>query len=127
MTMVALVSVDGVTMSKGKLAALSGTELRGVADALGEVPFGPYKGSIMFHMMLYAHSETENFEFQWSDGGGSGVLLSRDDAKPLLFKTDKNVGSAIKPKVLTGTGTKTVPFAQDDLAVDHKKRRKDDL
>ena len=108
--MIAIVSIDGTVVKTGKLAALVGDEVRGVADADEGPPFGPYAGSSMFYLIIRARNKNikarETIHFHYSAGEGT-LLLSRHCCPPLLFKSDSSManimGSAIAPEILNGT------------------------
>ena len=114
MTMIVIVSIDGTVVKIGKLAALVGDEVRGVADADLGPPFGPYAGSSMFYLKICARNNNikeETIHFHYSAGEGT-LLLSRHCCPPLLFKSDRSMsyilGSAIAPEILNGTIVRTL-------------------
>mmetsp|Transcript_67953 Transcript_67953/g.151779 ORF Transcript_67953/g.151779 Transcript_67953/m.151779 type:complete len:156 (-) Transcript_67953:112-579(-) len=53
--------------------------------------------------MIYSHKDKDLVLFEYSDGQGNDLPLSRHCCPPLLFKADTSLGSAIAPEILNGT------------------------
>ena len=104
MTVIALVSIDSTEQRQGKLAALVDAEVRGVTDAdQTAVPFGPHKGHVLFHLMIYARKDREQIALQFANGSGSVIpLLRSGGSPPLAFRAESALGSAVTPEILNG-------------------------
>ena len=79
LTLVALITINGVDQASGTLTAFASTEVRGVLATPTRPPFGPYTNKMLYHMIVYANGDGETISFLFDHGSrhGSGVFASR--------------------------------------------------
>ena len=92
----ALVSLHGVNRTSGVLAALVGTEVRGVQATPLAPPFGPLAGTVLYHIMVHADMDGERVSFALHDGKNTTAL-----DQTIAFEHGGTVGGAFTPLVLT--------------------------
>ena len=83
-------------MSSGALIAFVGTttnyEIRGMQNTPSNPPFGPYAGTALFQITIYANNAGDSIGFAFSDSAGVHPLLERLD-----FSINGNTGTVLSP------------------------------
>merc|ERR1711908_235999 len=95
MTVTALVTIDGAIKESGTLAAMVGTELRGLQQTIKLPPFGAYAGKAMYLLVVRANGDGETVSFQYYDGVAKTVL-----DKTIQFVVNGKEGNVIAPFML---------------------------
>jgi hypothetical protein len=96
MTVSALITLNGAPQARGSLAALVGSELRGLQSTASIPPFGPYAGKSLYLTMVRANVEGETVSFSYFDGTKKVAL-----DKTLKFVVNGKQGSVVEPFMLT--------------------------
>ena len=104
MTLSALVTVSGVRQAVGFLYAFAGNQMRGVQATPSRPPFGPYSGSSVYQIVLYANGDGEALTIQFNGGGGTVDL-----AESMTFLTNEKKGTVTSPFLLTGVAGAAPP------------------
>ena len=89
-------SNDNIIVSPGDiLAAFVGDEQRGVANATGPTPFGPYAGEYMFQMMIYSNETSgEILTFKYYNSETNRIFCLSETTEFIINMTE---GSVINP------------------------------
>jgi len=95
MTMVALVTIDGVRKESGTLAAIVGKELRGVQATAKIPPFGAYAGKALYLLVIRGNEDGDSVSFQYYDGATKTAL-----DKTVKFAVNGKVGNVVAPFML---------------------------
>ena len=98
--MTAVITIGGAVQSSGRVIAYVDQSVRGIQESTSNPPFGPYAGTQMYQITLYANVEDETITFSYEKGSALTVLF-----ESLTFTINGNAGDVITPFVLTGTAT----------------------
>ena len=91
----------------GTLAAFVGSDaVRGVAQSPIPLQFGPYAGTYIFQMLIYANVAGETVTFKFWDGA-----IEYECPETLTFASDASLGTAFAPQIFTTAVTLTIPLA----------------
>jgi hypothetical protein len=95
MSVTALVTVGGARKESGTLAAMVGSELRGVQSTAKVPPFGAYAGKAMYLIVVRANEDGETVSFQYFDGATKTAL-----DKTIKFSANGKEGNVIAPLMM---------------------------
>ena len=86
MGLTALVKISGATQVGGRVIAYVGTSVSGMQEATSNPPFGPYAGTPMYQISLYANDDGETMTFSYEKGAmttaGAPVYLPTARSTP---------------------------------------------
>ena len=122
----AVVRIDGIDQTTGKLAAFVGDEIRGVdsdgASPLPPIP-GAYVGSI-YEVSLYSNSTGgEEFTFKFYDDVND-VVIDLDES--IIFGVNDIIGNINEPFILNGTAPDAVSGCTDNTACNFDQSANED-
>jgi len=94
------VSIDGVNVGTGQIAAFVGSQQRGHSSSVVSVPFGANRGKKYFSFQVWADGAGESVSFEYAAAGSSSYSVLSPE---VTFEVDGIFGTVASPQTLAGT------------------------